>query len=67
MTQPSVLFLDEPTTGLDAYSSLLLVRSLRTLADSGRTVLCTIHQPRPDIFSLFDTLLLMSAGEVRVS
>ncbi len=64
VTQPSVLFLDEPTTGLDAYSSLLLVRALRRLADSGRTVLCTIHQPRPDIFALFDTLLLMSAGEV---
>ena len=64
VTQPSVLFLDEPTTGLDAYSSLLLVRRLRSLADSGRTVLCTIHQPRPDIFALFDTLLLMSSGEV---
>lgn len=64
VTRPSVLFLDEPTTGLDAYSSLLLVRSLRALADSGRTVLCTIHQPRPDIFALFDTLLLMAAGEV---
>ena len=63
MTEPSVLFLDEPTTGLDAYSSLLLVRALRSLSLSGRTVLCTIHQPRPDIFTLFDTLLLMSAGE----
>lgn len=64
VTSPSVLFLDEPTTGLDAYSSLLLVRALRRLADTGRTVLCTIHQPRPDIFSLFDTLLLMSGGQV---
>ena len=64
VTSPSVLFLDEPTTGLDAFSSLLLVRSLRTLADSGRTVLCTIHQPRPDIFDLFSSVLLMSAGEV---
>ncbi len=63
LARPAMLFLDEPTTGLDAYSSLLLVRKLRSLADSGRTVLCTIHQPRPDIFSLFDTLLLMSAGE----
>lgn len=64
VTSPSVLFLDEPTTGLDAYSSLLLVRALRRLADTGRTILCTIHQPRSDIFTLFDTLLLMSAGHV---
>jgi ABC-type Mn2+/Zn2+ transport system ATPase subunit len=64
VTSPSVLFLDEPTTGLDAYSSLLLVRALRRLADTGRTILCTIHQPRSDIFTLFDTLLLMSAGRV---
>jgi len=63
VTSPSVLFLDEPTTGLDAYSSLLLVRALRRLADSGRTILCTIHQPRADIFALFDTLLLMAAGK----
>lgn len=64
ITEPSVLFLDEPTTGLDAYSSLTLVKTLRKLADSGRTLLCTIHQPRPDIFRLFDKLLLMKAGEI---
>eukprot|EP00516_Mucochytrium_quahogii_P001945 CAMPEP_0203744470 /NCGR_PEP_ID=MMETSP0098-20131031/521_1 /ASSEMBLY_ACC=CAM_ASM_000208 /TAXON_ID=96639 /ORGANISM=" , Strain NY0313808BC1" /LENGTH=899 /DNA_ID=CAMNT_0050631985 /DNA_START=330 /DNA_END=3029 /DNA_ORIENTATION=+ len=64
VTRPMVLFLDEPTTGLDAFSSLQLVRTLRLLADTGRTVICTIHQPRPDIFLLFNTLLLMKAGEI---
>lgn len=50
VTFPSVLFLDEPTTGLDAYSSLRLVMTLRKLADKNRTIICTINQPRSDIF-----------------
>lgn len=59
---PSLIFLDEPTSGLDAYGSLQLVRVLRKLADDGRTIACTIHQPRSDIFALFDNLLLMKLG-----
>ncbi|KNC83446.1 hypothetical protein SARC_04311, partial [Sphaeroforma arctica JP610] len=48
----------------DAYSSLSLVQSLKTLAGMGQTIVCTIHQPRPDIFDMFDNLLLMKSGEV---
>ncbi|ETI55549.1 hypothetical protein F443_01790 [Phytophthora nicotianae P1569] len=43
--QPSVLFLDEPTSGLDARSSKLIMDGVRKVANTGRTVLCTIHQP----------------------
>ncbi|KAJ3089196.1 hypothetical protein HK102_006975 [Quaeritorhiza haematococci] len=65
ITFPSILFLDEPTSGLDAYSSLKLIRLLQKLAHrGGRTVICTIHQPRADIFRLFDVLYMMVAGEV---
>ena len=38
----------------DAYNSLVLVNVLRRLADAGRAVVCTIHQPRPDIFKYED-------------
>lgn len=38
--------------------------TLRALADSGHTVVCTIHQPRGSIFRMFDDLMLMSAGRV---
>ena len=62
ITNPSLIFLDEPTSGLDAYGSLQVVSVLRNLADAGRTVVCTIHQPRSDIFKLFDTLMLMKLG-----
>jgi ABC-type multidrug transport system ATPase subunit len=63
ITDPSVLFLDEPTTGLDAYTALLLVQLLHKLASSqNRTVIATIHQPTSEIFIELDQLSLMSAG-----
>ena len=63
INRPQLLFLDEPTSGLDAYGALQVVGALRRFADRGQTIACTIHQPRADIFKLFDQLLLMSAGE----
>ncbi|KAL1862889.1 hypothetical protein Daus18300_008218 [Diaporthe australafricana] len=62
LANPSVLFLDEPTTGLDASSAYQLVRTLKNLAEKGRTVIVTIHQPRSEIWGLFDNLILLSRG-----
>jgi ABC-type multidrug transport system ATPase subunit len=38
--------------------------TVRSLADQARTILCTIHQPSPATYALFNTLLLLSAGRV---
>lgn len=54
LSNPSVLFLDEPTTGLDATSAFQLVRTLKSLVGKGRTIVTTIHQPRSEIWGLFD-------------
>ncbi|OCL02648.1 hypothetical protein AOQ84DRAFT_228715, partial [Glonium stellatum] len=62
LANPSVLFLDEPTTGLDATSAFQLVRTLKNLARKGRTVIMTIHQPRSEIWSLFDNIILLTKG-----
>lgn len=62
LANPSVLFLDEPTTGLDASSAFQLVQTLKTLAAKGRTVVLTIHQPRSEIWALFDNIILLSRG-----
>ena len=57
----SVLFLDEPTTGLDSFSSLKVMQVLKDLAASGgMTVVVTIHQPRSSVFALFDRLTVVS-------
>lgn len=64
VTDPALLFLDEPTTGLDSFNALNVMQSLRHLASNGRTIVCTIHQPRSSIFALFDQLLLLSEGRV---
>lgn len=43
LTGPKLLFLDEPTTGLDSHSAQMLINTLRRLMDNGVTVICTIH------------------------
>ncbi|EHL02103.1 putative Uncharacterized ABC transporter ATP-binding protein/permease [Glarea lozoyensis 74030] len=62
LSNPSVLFLDEPTTGLDATSAFQLIRTLKTLAQRGRTIVTTIHQPRSEIWGMFDGLVILTRG-----
>ena len=57
-----VLFLDEPTLGLDSFTANKLMKTLLGIAHKNRTVICTVHQPRSDIFQLFDSVLLLSKG-----
>jgi ABC-type multidrug transport system ATPase subunit/ABC-type multidrug transport system permease subunit len=59
---PSILFLDEPTTGLDSYQALNAMQKLQGLAEEGRTVIVSIHQPRSQIFALFTSLCVLSRG-----
>ncbi|KAK0217090.1 P-loop containing nucleoside triphosphate hydrolase protein [Armillaria fumosa] len=59
---PSVLFLDEPTTGLDATSAYQLVKTLKSLAKKGRTIIMTLHQPRSEVFLLLDAVTLLAQG-----
>ncbi|KAI3695747.1 hypothetical protein L1987_78747 [Smallanthus sonchifolius] len=62
VANPSIIFMDEPTSGLDARSAAIVMRTVRNTVDTGRTVVCTIHQPSIDIFESFDELLLMKMG-----
>lgn len=73
LTPPSLLPLLSPCflpsllsspAGLDAASSRELLAHLNELAGSNRTVVLTIHQPRLEIFHMFDRLVLLSDGKV---
>ncbi|OAX80691.1 hypothetical protein ACJ72_04968 [Emergomyces africanus] len=67
LANPSVLFCDEPTTGLDATSAFQIIRTLKRLAQDGRTVVISIHAPRSEIWGLFDRVVLLSRGSVLYS
>ncbi|XP_009765624.1 pleiotropic drug resistance protein 3 [Nicotiana sylvestris] len=62
VANPSIIFMDEPTTGLDARSAAIVMRAVKNVADTGRTIVCTIHQPSIDIFEAFDELILLKTG-----
>ncbi|KAK4800075.1 hypothetical protein SAY86_025440 [Trapa natans] len=62
VANPSIIFMDEPTSGLDARAAAIVMRTVRNTVDTGRTVVCTIHQPSIDIFEAFDELFLMKCG-----
>uniref|UniRef100_A0A8C8RL27 ATP-binding cassette sub-family G member 8 n=1 Tax=Pelusios castaneus TaxID=367368 RepID=A0A8C8RL27_9SAUR len=59
---PGILIFDEPTSGLDSFTAHNLVITLSRLARGNRLVLLSVHQPRSDIFQLFDLVLLMTSG-----
>lgn len=61
---PPVLFLDEPTTGLDASTANSVLLLLKKMSNSGRTIILSIHQPRYSIYRLFDSLTLLSSGNL---
>ncbi|KAI8118946.1 ATP-binding cassette sub-family G member 1 [Lucilia cuprina] len=60
---PTVLFLDEPTTGLDEFSAMQCISILRCLVASGRTIICSIHAPSARMFQMFDHVYILADGE----
>lgn len=57
VANPSIIFMDEPTSGLDARAASIVMKAVRKIVDSGRTVVCTIHQPSIEIFHFFDEVI----------
>jgi len=64
ITNPNLVFLDEPTTGLDSFTATNVIEVLKELSNTGRTVISTIHQPNSEIFEMFDQLMLMAGGHI---
>uniref|UniRef100_M4CLY7 ABC transporter domain-containing protein n=1 Tax=Brassica campestris TaxID=3711 RepID=M4CLY7_BRACM len=60
--EPSLLILDEPTTGLDSASSQLLLRALRREAVEGVNICMVVHQPSYTMYKMFDDMILLAKG-----
>jgi ABC-type multidrug transport system ATPase subunit len=60
--EPSVLFVDEPTSGLSSRDSENIMDLLKELALKGKLVFVVIHQPSSDIFKMFDKLMILDVG-----
>ncbi|CAG8492709.1 17935_t:CDS:2 [Acaulospora morrowiae] len=64
ITLPNIIFLDEPTTGLDSAAAYNVMKSIKAMAQGhGLTVIASIHQPSTETYSLFDKLLLLGRGK----
>eukprot|EP00826_Nyctotherus_ovalis_P046230 TRINITY_DN51_c0_g2_i5.p1 TRINITY_DN51_c0_g2~~TRINITY_DN51_c0_g2_i5.p1 ORF type:complete len:706 (+),score=187.88 TRINITY_DN51_c0_g2_i5:214-2331(+) len=64
ITNPSLLFVDEPTTGMDTFTAGKLVELMGKLAKRGRTIIATIHQPNSEIYAMFDKLMILALGRI---
>ncbi|XP_030466128.1 ABC transporter G family member STR2-like [Syzygium oleosum] len=61
---PPLLFLDEPTSGLDSTSAHSVIEKVHDIAQSGSTVILTIHQPSSRIQLLLDHLIILARGQL---
>ncbi|KAI9346933.1 P-loop containing nucleoside triphosphate hydrolase protein [Obelidium mucronatum] len=62
--EPKVIFLDEPTTGLDSAASFKVMEAIKDLAKRQNcTIVCSIHQPSPSTYALFDKVLFLARGQ----
>ncbi|GLT52204.1 hypothetical protein SLA2020_255570 [Shorea laevis] len=62
LINPSLLILDEPTSGLDATAAHRLVSTLGSLAQKGKTIVTSMHQPSSRVYQMFNSVLVLSEG-----
>jgi ABC-type multidrug transport system ATPase subunit/uncharacterized tellurite resistance protein B-like protein len=66
LREPSILFVDEPTSGLSSRDSESIMDLLKELALRGKMIFVVIHQPSSDIFKMFDTLIILDVGGFQI-
>ncbi|KAF2894324.1 hypothetical protein ILUMI_11847 [Ignelater luminosus] len=62
VSNPPVIFLDEPTSGMDTVSAKQCLNTFQTLTKQGKTVICTIHQPSASMLQQFDQVYFIHDG-----
>lgn len=66
LREPSVLFVDEPTSGLSSRDSENIMDLLKELSLKGKMVFVVIHQPSSDIYKMFDKLMILDVGGYQI-
>jgi ABC transport system ATP-binding/permease protein len=66
LREPSVLFVDEPTSGLSSRDSENIMDLLKELSLKGKLIFVVIHQPSSDIFKMFDKLVILDVGGYQI-
>jgi ABC-type multidrug transport system ATPase subunit len=64
--EPSILFVDEPTSGLSSRDSENVIDLLKELTLKGKLIFVVIHQPSSDVYKMFDKILLLDTGGYQV-
>jgi len=60
--EPSILFVDEPTSGLSSRDSENVMELLSELTLKGKLIFVVIHQPSSDIYKMFDKMIILDTG-----
>jgi len=64
LSDTPILFLDEPTTGLDSYNAFEVISALNFLAaERKKIIIFTIHQPSSEIFTLLNKICVLALGK----
>lgn len=66
LREPTILFVDEPTSGLSSRDSENIMDLLKELSLRGKMIFVVIHQPSSDIFKMFDTLVILDVGGFQI-
>jgi ABC transport system ATP-binding/permease protein len=66
MREPTILFVDEPTSGLSSVDSEMVMSLLKDLTFRGKLVIVNIHQPSSDIYKMFDRIMIIDRGGYQV-
>ncbi|MDZ4713898.1 MAG: ATP-binding cassette domain-containing protein [Cytophagales bacterium] len=66
LREPTILFVDEPTSGLSSRDSENIMDLLKELTLRGKMIFVVIHQPSSDIYKMFDSLIILDVGGFQI-
>jgi ABC-type multidrug transport system ATPase subunit len=64
--EPTILFVDEPTSGLSSVDSEIVMNLLKELTNKGKLIIINIHQPGSDLYKMFDKIMIIDKGGYQI-